>query len=857
MNYLDEDHWYLSLEIPGNFKKNIKYYYGVRKEDGLIVYDGEEGRQTGALPKADGSHLTLIDTWVDEGNPNNIYYTKAFQKLFPPSKSPQKLIKPTAATHEFRVKAPLLKPHETICLLGSTTHLNSWDTSKVIPMVQQDNWFTVSVQMNENEWPASYKYGIYDTLKKELLTLEAGENRLLLNGSDEAEKIIIHDGYVNHTEARFRGAGINIPVFSLRTQKSFGTGEFTDLRPLIDWASLTGIKLIQLLPINDTSATNTWKDSYPYAATSSFALHPLYINLEKVAGKKDAAIIKSLRKKQKQLNELDQVDYEQVIRFKISTLRELYDLQKNTLKEDKNFTAYFKANKHWLVPYAAYSYLKEKYQTADFSQWKLHSQYNQEAILKFTSTSTRHYQKIEFYYFVQYHLHCQLKEISDYAKHKKIVLKGDIPIGIYRYSCDAWVAPSLYNIDQQAGAPPDDFAVKGQNWGFPTYNWELMKKDGFSWWHKRFDSLSNYFDAFRIDHILGFFRIWSIPIHSVEGIMGRFVPARAIDIAEFGQRNIPFDHKRFCLPYITHEMVESVFGNQADEVKERFLCAGEDNRYNLRTEWDTQQKIKEGLSAEEFTRLGNKLFDLVSNVLAFEEEGSNGQRFHLRIGMPDTISYQELNSSLKDPLYHLYLDYYYHRQDFLWTKEAMEKLPQLKRSTQMLVCGEDLGMVPHCVPEVMQQLGILGLEVERMPKSHGQEFFHPKDATYLSIVTPGTHDMSTLREWWTENKPKTQKFYNNMLGHYGEAPETCEPWIAAEIIGQHLYSPAIWSIFLLQDIFALKAGMGSPNPADERINIPAHADFYWRYRMPISLEQLIRDTEFNTTLKELISKSGR
>src|SRR4029079_3498020 len=142
------------------------------------------------------------------------------------------------------------------------------------------------------------------------------------------------------------------------------------------------------------------------------------------------------------------------------------------------------------------------------------------------------------------------------------VLKGDIPIGIYRYGCDAWTNPSLYNMNEQAGAPPDDFAVKGQNWGFPTYNWSKMKENNFSWWRRRFDQMSNYFDAFRIDHILGFFRIWSIPENEVQGIMGRFIPALAVHVNEFGENGIWFDHYRYCKPYITDEVLNEIFGDQ-------------------------------------------------------------------------------------------------------------------------------------------------------------------------------------------------------------------------------------------------------------------------------------------------------
>ena len=504
--------------------------------------------------------------------------------------------------------------------------------------------------------------------------------------------------------------------------------------------------------------------------------------------------------------------------------------------------------------------LRDKYQTSDFTKWKTNAVYNAADVRKIASPGKKHYDEIAFHFYIQYHLHKQLKEATDYAHEKKIVLKGDIPIGIFRYGADAWVNPELYNMNEQAGAPPDDFAVKGQNWGFPTYNWSRMKKDDFAWWRQRFNQMSHYFDAFRIDHILGFFRIWSIPLHAVEGIMGRFLPAVPVYINEFAERGIWFDHDRYCKPYINETVVHNTFGENAAFVKEVFLEVKDNEHYKLKDQFDTQQKVKAYLKQqpnENAEMITQGLFNLISNVILFEEEGSKGQRFHFRISMDQTTSFQNLEGYIRQQLMDLYINYFFHRQDYLWKKEAMQKLPDLKRSTNMLICGEDLGMVPHCVPDVMNELGILSLEIQRMPKDAGIEFFHPKNAPYLSVVTPSTHDMSTIRGWWEEDRSKTQYFYNYILGHYGEAPFFCEPWINKEIVLQHLYSPAMWSIFLLQDLLGINQKLRRQMPQEERINIPAESNHYWRYRMHIYLEDLIKESEFNEELKKYIAESGR
>lgn len=855
LSWYNEDIWKGTIDFPDDFDDTIIYKYILKDKEGIQIFDGEDNRFID-LSVNRSKEYTIIDTWNAAGNISNVFYTNVFNKILPSGYPKVKEKNSARFTHEFRVKAPLLKPGETICICGSTTHLKNWDTKDPLLLSQKESWFSAKISLDKNEWPASYKYGIYHIYKKELVGFEEGVNRIIPNFEKDKGIIILNDGFVNYPFKPWRGAGVSIPVFGLRSSKSFGVGEFADIKLLIDWAGKTGLKLIQLLPVNDTTAHHDWHDSYPYAAISAFALHPIYINLEKVAGKEFASIIKPLKRKQKQLNELTEFDYEKVMKFKLHALKELYEAGKEIFKNDVNYFEFFNLNRYWLVPYAAFSYLRDKYGTPDFHQWKSNQKYNEHAIQKLVSPSQKHYDDIAFFYFVQYHLHLQMKEVADYAHSQKIVLKGDIPIGIYRFGCDAWVNPSLYNMHEQSGAPPDDFAVKGQNWGFPTYNWEQMSKDEYKWWRRRFDQMSNYFDAFRIDHILGFFRIWSIPMNAVQGIMGRFVPAIPIDISEFHSRNIWFDYDRYCQPHITNDIITRIFDKRADEVKEKYVEAISENNFRLREFVDTQEKVADYFERNEDEIIKNGLFDLISNVILFEE-GSSAQKFHFRISIDNTLSYQALDDNTKSGLWELYINYFYRRQNEFWKKEGMKKLTPLKRNTNMLVCGEDLGMVPPAVPDVMEQLGILGLEIERMPKKEGAEFFHPNDAPYLSIVTPSTHDMSTIRGWWEENREQTQKFYNYMLGQYGEAPLYCEGWINKRIILQHLYSPAMWSIFQLSDLLGMDEEIRRVDPQEERINIPSDPNHYWHYRMHLDLEKLLQENEFNNELKKNIKESGR
>ncbi len=846
LQFINNQYWGLTVDVYPKRKHTITYKYFIVKNGETDVEFGDD--KVIAIDDFKSVEVQTVDTWQNLSDERNNFFAQPFSAVLLQRTGIKKKLKQKNYTHIFRAKAPLLQANQVLCITGEGKSLGAWQTDAVLPMTPNGNWFEAAVNINSEI--CTYKYAIYDTAAKVFVSYEHGENRITSKGKANAVTIL-HDGFAHVTDIKFKGAGVAIPIFSLRTKNSFGVGEFADMPGLVDWAKKIGLKLIQLLPINDTHATGTWKDSYPYAAISAFALHPMYINLATVAGKKHESVIKALSKKQKQLNELAVVDYEQVMQFKLAALKELYLLEKESFLKDETYLQYFNTNKHWLLPYAAFCYLKEKHGSCQYSQWKSHSEYSSANISRLVSATQKHYDEVAIHYFIQYHLHLQLKTATAYSHKNGIVVKGDIPIGIFRNSVDAWVAPDLYNMNEQAGAPPDDFAVMGQNWGFPTYNWHKMQEDGFAWWRKRFEQMSIYFDAFRIDHILGFFRIWSIPMHAVQGILGRFVPALALHQNEFEQNGIYFDYQRYCQPYITNDILHQLFGHDLEFVKATFL-----EGFSFKEEFNTQRAIATFFETQftEKAYLQETLFNLISNVILLHEEGAF---FHFRIAMNQTSSFQQLDASTQNKLQQLYTHYFYYRQDAFWKKEAMQKLPQLKLSTNMLICGEDLGMVPHCVPEVMSNLSILSLEIQRMPKASAAAFFHPNDAPYLSVVTPSTHDMSTIRGWWEEDKTLTQQFYNNVMGEMGEAPAFCEAWVNRKILEQHMHAPAMWSIFQLQDLLGADEAIRRENPQEERINVPADPNHYWQYRMHMSLEQLKKEDNINGYLRQLITASGR
>jgi 4-alpha-glucanotransferase len=867
LQYRDEQFWEATISIPKAAMPDatITYNYVLRNPDGSLIYDwGKDKKLNPASFEKD--EVLVIDAWNYAGAFENAFYTEPFKKVLL-KRDTDNVARTFGRTHTFKVKTPLLAPSQTLCILGRGSALQNWNTAHPVLLQRKsdDDYFVVYLDLSGEKFPIEYKYGIYDLDAKRLMRFEDGPNRFLSDSVGPNKQTIVNDGFAALPCTTWKGAGVAIPVFSLRSDNSFGVGEFADLKLLADWCKQAGIKLIQILPINDTISTHKWTDSYPYAAISAFALHPLYLNLARVVSNNNKRLLEELDDERKRLNSLEVVDYEAVLTAKLNFLERIYWSQKGPTFESTEYQSFFEQNRHWLVPYAAFSCLRDKYGTADFVQWPAHQRYDADAIAREfmpkQESSEIPPSEPAFYYFLQYHLHQQLKEATEYIHSKGIILKGDIAIGVSRFGSDAWQAPDLFHMEFQAGAPPDAFGIKGQNWGFPTYNWPRMKETGFAWWKQRFEQMGRYFDAFRIDHILGFFRIWSVPIHAVEGILGYFVPAIPVHISEFQNRGIPFDRKRYVEPFITDSILKELFGASADFIKRRFLSLDDSGRHQFKAEFFTQRQIETQFAAWEWSEHNEKLkaglFELISNVLLFEVQGSNGQQFHFRFGIENSSSFQNLPRDVQTRLKDLYIDYFFRRQDDFWLKEAMEKLPALKRVTNMLVCGEDLGLVPACVPQVMKDLGLLSLEIQRMPKQLGREFFHPKDAPYLSVVTPSTHDMSTIRGWWEEDRTLTQRFFNRELGRPGAAPSKCEPWLVEAIVSQHLNSPAMWSIFQIQDLLGIDEQLRRSDPHAERINVPANPKNYWRYRMHMTLETLLDSHKFTNRIHQLIQESGR
>lgn len=713
-------------------------------------------------------------------------------------------ITPKGDTLLLQAIAPDVREDEVLAVSGEGETFGDWNPARA-PVCSDAGFpiWEVQVPLGREHLPLRYKYIILkegaDASAPQVRAWEEGDNRIFDSGAAPDETMVVECPAPRLPASGWKGAGTAVPVFSLRSEEDYGCGDFMDLLQLIDWASATGQKIIQLLPVNDTTKTRTRGDSYPYSACSCFALHPMYIRPDSAGALSDNSMRRKYRDEADRLNALEEIDYEGVIRLKEEYMHRLYAERGATTRRLDSYRDFEKENSGWLRPYAAWCVMRDINGTPDSRKWGDCARCSRETIEKIL---TEHPDEAGYHIFVQYHLHLQLKKARDYARQHGVALKGDIPIGVDRDSADTWQYPELFNPDSQAGAPPDDFAKEGQNWGFPTYNWEAMKRDGYRWWKRRLGKMADYFDAYRVDHILGFFRIWEIPAGIKSGILGHFNPA---------------------LPYSAEEL-RSGYGF---EIKGEMILS-----------YKGEKKPDE-------------------NILFIEDPKQKGL-YHPRISAWETDRYKELGEEDRKRFDRLYHDFYYARNEDFWRQNAMRKLPELTESTEMLCCAEDLGMIPQSVPEVLDALRLLSLRVERMPTENGKEFDNPGLYPYWSVCATSTHDMPGIRVWWeTMDAAKRERYYHDELGLQGEAPEKAEPWICSEILKRNLGSSSILCILPLQDWLSQDGVLRRDNAAEEQINDPTNPDNYWGYRMHVTLERLIGDEAFSTAISDAIQTSGR
>lgn len=850
--YGDSD-WRLSVPIAKADK--LAYYYLIKGSEDKIREWGSHHVEFGIVDE-----LNITDYW--QNKPGQSYlYTSAFTESFFKHTKNKTKAQTSRNAILLNVSCPYVQKGQTLVLCGEDEYMGAWKEAKALVFdYKGDACWQLLIPADKIKESSEYKLAVADEKTKRILHWETGNNRIWhpIKTTTDRKTTECFSLDVNFERLNWKAAGVAIPVFSLRSEQSSGIGEFPDLKLMVDWAVVTGQKVIQVLPINDTTTTHTWRDSYPYSAVSIYALHPLYLGL-KEHPLKDILLQEEFDQKAKALNAQKKMDYDAVSALKNNYFQQLFKEKGKETLNGNGFQAFFNANEHWLFPYACFCVLRDLNGTADSSNWKEHTRYDKKTLEKFVADNQSVKNTVVQIYFIQYLLHIQLSDVVNYAHEKGVILKGDIPIGISRCSVEAWTEPHLFNLDVQTGAPPDDFSVNGQNWGFPTYNWEAMEKDGYEWWKNRFRKMADYFDAYRIDHILGFFRIWEIPMHSVQGLLGYFSPALPFSLDEIRNAGLWLNENRMTKPYIHECYLHELFGEYTPEVIAEYLNVIAWQQFELKEFCNTQRKIQtlfNGKRDDKSRCVRDGLFSLC-NELLFVRDKKEPYKLHPRISAQHTCSYRSLNDGEKEVYNRLYEHFFYRRHNDFWKNQAMCKLPELISSTKMLVCGEDLGMIPDCVPSVMKELQILSLEIERMPKTYNMFFENLSEIPYLSVCTTSTHDMSPIRIWWKESREITQQYYNEVLSKSGTAPENCTPELCEQIIKNHLNSPAMLTIIPLQDWLSISAELRSSDPEEERINVPANPEHYWHYRMHLTLEKLLAASKYNRSLLTLLKETDR
>ena len=786
MGTLDGLHWTCELSKAVKTTTFIDYYYTVMRGEDECRHEWLVEPHRLEFVASKGSRYIVYDHWIDI--PEDSYmYSSAFTDCVAARERKMSDATSFSKTIRLKVRAPQLRSIERLALIGAGDALGNWESKRALDMDEHENneW---AISLDADTLPRSFEFkfvGLDEEIDVTPLW-ENGANRTIVLPEMEQGDVVVYE----LTQAYFpvypwKGAGTVIPIFSLRSEGSFGVGDFGDLKMMIDWCDKTKQRILQVLPINDTNITHTWQDSYPYNSISIYALHPQYTDFRQLPALKDEKKKAEFEALRQELNALPQIDYERVNNAKMDYLRLLFAQEGSKMMKTAAFKTFFEKNKEWLVPYAAFCHYRDLYGTATFSEWPDHHALPEEEREAMSKSTTKLYKEVAFWYFVQFNLDQQMRAAHAHARKHRVILKGDIPIGISRDGVEAWVEPKYFNLNGQAGAPPDPFSADGQNWGFPTYNWDEMLKDGCSWWVRRFRKMAECFDAYRIDHVLGFFRIWEIPVPYKSGLMGQFSPAL-------------------------------------------------------------------GLSREEIEAYGVQF-----NEGLFLVDHKRDDRWHPRIAVQYQEAYQQLDEGQKHNFNQLYNDYFYRRNNQFWYTEAMKKLPRLTQATRMLVCAEDLGMVPDCVPWVMNELRILSLEIQSMPKDSSVRFGHLSRNPYRSVCTISTHDMSTLRQWWDEDEERTQDYFNSMLYRGGAAPHPLPGWLAKDIVSRHLTSPSMLCLISFQDWLSIDETLRLPDQNAERINIPANPRHYWRYRMHMTIEQLLAADDFNNEISTLIIQSGR
>ena len=666
------------------------------------------------------------------------------------------------------------------------------------------------------------------------------------------------DGLRKHVVNK-RQLGVVIPVGALRGKGSMGVGEFSDLADFIPLCKKMKLGLIQLLPVNDTGY-----ESSPYSSLTAFGLHPLYLRIEDLEEFKNAGPLAKV--KMAEARETHQkaarFSHYQILKLKMDILHSVYGASKTFISQKAapgGALALWIEQNPWVKEYAVYRRLKEVNGEKSWRQWPEYQQVSPEDIEALWNSEKLREEHL-FWAWLQAALDSQFSKAAAAIREAGIILEGDLPILMNEDSCDVWAHPEIFTQELSAGAPPDMYSPEGQNWGFPIYNWEAQEKDNYAWWRKRLAAAGKYYQAYRIDHVLGFFRIWASSRADYSSALGRYIPYTPITARDL--KKLGFDKSRIrwaAYPHIpTGELWDALRNNWGDLFNEADIAAAANkifsralSRIGKEDLWLFKKKIK---GEKDIDALGlhpairGYLFQAWNNRIFLEyEKGKFFPVWYYRNSRAWNTFSEEEKRNLEALIERRRV-----KSEKVWEARGKKLLSVLVESSPMLPCAEDLGAVPACVPKVLGKLKILGLRVVRWHRrweEDGQPYVPFEEYPELSVCTAAVHDSSTVREWW--EREANQEQFAGFIG-VPSLPKMYNPGAAKTILSKAAAARSRFRVFQIQDLLHLSNKWYAQDPASERVNVPGTSNgFNWTYRLPAGFDEIARDKELIRAVAEL------
>ncbi|MDD6393916.1 MAG: 4-alpha-glucanotransferase [Prevotella sp.] len=856
----DGDSWHTEtvlMEMRKGQIRDISYHYQIEDSNGNIVRKEWNSIKRVVHCEADKNFL-LYDFWRDTPLLWHLYTDvvrgKCSSGRIEKNKNRLPIYRKTVI---FKVSAPQLADDEILAICGNHPSIGDWSPSRYIKMTYCGNHeWNLALNTENINHALEYKYVVVDRNTNRLRKWEEGDNRVTHFETLHDGQVAIEDGGSIHVmEKTWKASGVSVPLFSLRTKDSFGIGDMGDLLKTIDWCSMCGIRVIQLLPINDTGNSAGWNETNPYNSISAFAINPIYFDASELIPENSMERTEFNRRRM-ELEAYRHCDYKAVGNVKQIYIDYLFNKNGKREMSTDDYKEFSNNNAFWLNAYAIFKAMSKRHGTSDFRKWEVAANYEMGKLEKLLDDDSEMRKETEKVKYIQYRLNRQLAKASSYARKKGISLMCDMQTGFRLDSVEVWQHPDIFDMTMRMGIPPYDGDRNGQNWRFPIY---IRCSEWEEWMRNRIKYLERYFDVMRIDHIAALFALWAIPQNNFTPVLGHFIPSLPLSAEEITGYGLTFRKELMTKPFVNDEEIERGFGIHADYVKEVFLNKLPYNMYGLKTEYDCQEKIENMFrdkQDENSIWIRDGLKRICTNVLFIEDEKYRNM-YHPRVYGYNQPLFAVLSSNDRDAYMRIYNNYYGDRHQYLWKNNGEHTLLNILEDSKMLVCAEDMGYRPHGMDEVIEKLRILSTEVQTLPKNDYYEFGHTEAYPYRSIATTGTHDMPSLRVWWEEDKARVQRYYATRLHKEGIAPKSLPPRLAEEIIARHMYSPSMLCMICMQDWLAMDSILREDNVQCERINNPNDCFNKWDYRMGTTIDALLSSGTFNGKIKEMVARSKR